>query len=259
MTLGLLVVETAVSHMRVPIRFFSLFPLPSSLSTRSQTTPCVAGVQSKVRWFERKRAIAKMQVDQREALEDPRPVVGIMAHEYANPLLYTKSDNGSGRRDEDVAGGEEGALDGAPEAAAASAAAAANEFVIDALLAVEAETIGPEVRFLALPRGTAAIPGKKPGGGAWRGVDGLRVVENALPEGLVKRGWLHKHTRQLPGSLVYLASVDVSAGAEDWADTEDEIVDDLRGVVAAAAARDVKVRRVVVVSVLSFGGGVVGS
>ncbi|CAN0234389.1 unnamed protein product, partial [Ectocarpus sp. 13 AM-2016] len=65
--------------------------------------------------------------------------------------------------------------------------------------------------------------------------------DNALPKGLVKRGWLHKHTRDLPGSLVYLASVDVSAGAEDWADTEDEIVGDLTSVVARMAARDVKV------------------
>lgn len=178
-----------------------------------------------------------MQVDQREALEDPRPIVGIMAHAYANPLLNTKkNDNGSSGDENAVAGGE-----GTLAAAAAAAAEAANELVIDALLAVEAETIGPEVRFLGLPRGTAAIPGKKPGGGAWRGADGLRVVESALPKGLVKRGWLHKHTRLLPGSLVYLASVDVSAGPEDWADTEDEIVADLRGVLAASAARDVKV------------------
>lgn len=183
---------------------------------------------SKARQVARKNAAAKMQVDQREALEDPRPIVGIMAHAYANPLLNVNNDG--------VAGGE---VD--PEAAA-SAGAAANELVIDALQAVEAETIGPEVRFLGLPRGTAGIPAKKPGGGAWRGADGLRVSESALPKGLVKKGWLHKHTRQLPGSLVYLASVDVSAGAEDWANTEDEIVGDLRGVMAAAAARDVKVR-----------------
>lgn len=188
-----------------------------------------------------------MQVDQREALEDPRPVVGIMAHAYANPLINTtikkKANNNGGNSNADVAAeGEDEEEDPlAAEAAAASAAAAANDLVIDALLAAEAETIGPDVRFLSLPRGTAAIPGKKPRGGAWRGADGLRVVESALPRGLVKRGWLRKHTRELPGSLVYLASVDVSAGAEDWADTEDEIVADLRRVVATLAARDVKV------------------
>lgn len=113
--------------------------------------------------------------------------------------------------------------------------------MIDALLAAEAETIGLEVRFLGIPRGTH-FPPKKPTGGAWRGADGLRVVESALPKGLVKKGWLHKHTRELPAALVYLASVDVSAEAEDWARTEDEIVLDLRGVVAGLAARDVKVR-----------------
>ena len=200
-----------------------------------------------------------MQVDQREALEDPRPIVGIMAHAYANPLLNSSNssrsndNNNNDDDDADVAGGEEGDPAAVASASASAAAAAANELVIDALQAVEAETIGPEVRFLGLPRGAAGIPGKKPGGGAWRGADGLRVVESALPAGLVKKGWLHKHTRELPGSLVYLASVDVSAGAEGWADTEDEIVDDLRGVVAAAAARDVKVRRCV--CGLQFGGG----
>lgn len=196
----------------------------------------------------RKEVTAKMQVDQREALEDPRPIVGIMAHAYANPLLNAKkSDNdGSSNRVQDDDGND---VAGGEGSTAAAAAAAANELVIDALQAVEAETIGPEVRFLGLHRGTAGIPGKKPGGGAWRGADGLRVVESGLPQGLVKRGWLHKHTRKLPGSLVYLASVDVSAGAEDWANTEDDIVVDLRGVVAAAAARDIKVRHCVCVCV----------
>ncbi|CAN0431455.1 unnamed protein product, partial [Ectocarpus sp. 12 AP-2014] len=194
-----------------------------------------------------------MQVDQREALEDPRPLVGIMAHAYANPLINKRapvasSGTAAGDANTDAAGGGGDAVElDASTAAAAAAAAAANELVIDALLAAEAETIGPEVRFLGLPRGTAAaFPAKKPSGGAWRGADGLRVVDSALPKGLVKRGWLHKHTRELPGSLVYLASVDVSAGAEDWADTEDEIVGDLRSVVARMAARDVKVLLVLV-------------
>lgn len=183
-----------------------------------------------------------MQVDQ-GAYGDPRPVVGIMAHAYANPLISTKhhnnpisSSSSSETTDTDVAGGETQA--GPPPA---SAAAAANELVIDALLAAEADTIGPEVRFLGLPKGAAATPPKKPHGGAWRGADGLRVVESALPEGLVKKGWVHKHTQELPGSLVYLATVDVSAAAEDWADTEDEIVADLRSVVSSLAERDVKV------------------
>ncbi|CAN0192432.1 unnamed protein product, partial [Scytosiphon promiscuus] len=196
-----------------------------------------------------------MQVDQ-DAYGDLRPVVGIMAHAYANPLISTKhnssndsssnsSSTGSGSgettdTDTDVAR-ERGGQAGSQEAAAA----AANELVIDALLAAEADTIGPEVRFLGLQKGAAAPP-KKPHGGAWRGADGLRVVESSLPEGLVKKGWLHKHTRELPGSLVYLATVDVSAAAEDWADTEDEIVADLRSVVSSLAERDVKVLLVLV-------------
>lgn len=181
-----------------------------------------------------------MQADQREAMEDPRPVVGIMAHAYANPLINRNNKSTTDSSNANVATAE------AEEAAAAAAAAtteAANDLVIDALMAAEADTIGgPDVRFLSLPRGTAAIPAKKPRGGAWRGADGLRVVESALPRGLVKRGWLRKHTQELPGSLVYLASVDVSAGAEDWAETESEIVGDLRRVVATLSARDVKVR-----------------
>ncbi|CAM9384205.1 unnamed protein product, partial [Hapterophycus canaliculatus] len=203
-----------------------------------------------------------MQVDQC-AYGDPRPVVGIMAHAYANPLISSKHNTGgstsggstrsSGETTDtdntDVAGGGDGAGPRAAAAAAAaaeaSAAAAANELVIDALLAAEADTIGPEVRFLGLLRGAATAP-KKPHGGAWRGADGLRVVESALPEGLVKKDWLHKHTQELPGSLVYLATVDVSATAEDWADTEDEIVADLRRVVSSLAERDVKVLLVLV-------------
>lgn len=185
-----------------------------------------------------------MQIDQ-GAYGDPRPVVGIMAHAYANPLISAKHNSGGssssnssgGGTDTDVAAGGGGEGEAGPQAAAE---AAANELVIDALLAAEADTIGPEVKFLGLPRG-AATPPKKPHGGAWRGADGLRVVESALPEGLVKRGWLHKHTQELPGSLVYLATVDVSATAEDWADTEDEIVADLRSVVSGLAERDVKV------------------
>lgn len=184
-----------------------------------------------------------MQVDQRDALDDPRPVVGIMAHAYANPLI----NNNNGNQDKSVTSTTATTITpsgnaGAPSSALALAAAAANELVIDALLAAEAETIGLEVRFLGIPRGTH-FPPKKPTGGAWRGADGLRVVESALPKGLVKKGWLHKHTRELPAALVYLASVDVSAEAEHWAKTEDEIVGDLRGVVAGLAARDVKVSR----------------
>lgn len=180
-----------------------------------------------------------MQVDQREALDDPRPIVGIMAHAYANPLINHGSNNGKQTGDD----GNVDREDDNPERLLeqdTAAAAAANELVIDALLAAEAETIGPEVRFLGLPRGTN-FPAKKPNGGAWRGADGLRVVESALPEGLVKRGWVHKHTRELPGTLVYLASVDVSAEADAWANTEDDIVGDLRSVMAGLAARDVKV------------------
>lgn len=180
-----------------------------------------------------------MQVDQRDALDDPRPVVGIMAHAYANPLI--NNNNGNQDKSTTTAATAEAGNAGAASSSLALAAAAANELVIDALLAAEAETIGLEVRFLGIPRGTH-FPPKKPTGGAWRGADGLRVVESALPKGLVKKGWLHKHTRELPAALVYLASVDVSAEAEDWARTEDEIVLDLRGVVAGLAARDVKVR-----------------
>ena len=177
-----------------------------------------------------------MQVDQRDALDDPRPVVGIMAHAYANPLISSNSSNNNGHPDKTPDAGNAGT----PSIAQDLAAAAANELVIDALLAAEAETIGLDVRFLGFPRGTH-FPPKKPAGGAWRGADGLRVVDSALPKGLVKKGWLHKHTRELPAALVYLASVDVSAGTEDWAKSEDEIVLDLRGVVAGLAARDVKV------------------
>lgn len=191
-----------------------------------------------------------MQVDQREALDDPRPIVGIMAHAYANPLINHGStpnnNNNNGKRkgeDESSVDQEEEEEDD-PENILeqdTAAAAAANELVIDVLLAAEADTIGPEVRFLGLPRGTN-FPKKKPNGGAWRGADGLRVVDSALPEGLVKRGWVHKHTRELPGTLVYLASVDVSAEADAWANTEDDIVGDLRSVVAGLAVRDVKVK-----------------
>lgn len=181
-----------------------------------------------------------MQVDQRDALDDPRPVVGIMAHAYANPLINNNNNGNQDKSTTTTAIAEAGNA-GAASRSLALAAAAANELVIDALLAAEAETIGLEVRFLGIPRGTH-FPPKKPTGGAWRGADGLRVVESALPKGLVKKGWLHKHTRELPAALVYLASVDVSAEAEDWARTEDEIVLDLRGVVAGLAARDVKVR-----------------
>lgn len=183
-----------------------------------------------------------MQVDQRDALDDPRPVVGIMAHAYANPLINNSNSNGSQDRSTTASTTATTEAGNAAEvsSALALAAAAANELVIDALLAAEAETIGPEVRFLGIPRGTH-FPPKKPTGGAWRGADGLRVVENALPKGLVKKGWLHKHTRELPAALVYLASVDVSAEAADWAKTEDEIVLDLRGVVEGLVARDVKV------------------
>lgn len=168
--------------------------------------------------------------------DDPRPIVGVMAHAYANPLInsahHALEDDSNDDNDADGSN--------AREAAGVAAAAAANELVIDALLGAESETIGPQVRFLGLPRG-AKFPAKKASGGAWRGPDGLRVIESALPEGLVKKGWLHKHTRELPGSLVYLASVDVSAAAHDWADTENDIVEDLRGVLADLGAREVKV------------------
>lgn len=190
-----------------------------------------------------------MQVDQREALDDPRPIVGVMAHAYACPLIRSRASSSESNRET----GPEAAGDGESHHAAAPAAgglpdgqeaavAAANELVIDALLAAYAETIGPDVRFLGLPQGTSTFPPKKPEGGAWRGADGLRVVDSELPRGLVKRGWLHKHTRDLPGSVVYLASVDVAAPAEDWAKTEDGIVDDLRGVVSSLASREIKVR-----------------
>lgn len=121
-----------------------------------------------------------------------------------------------------------------------AAEAAATELVIDTLLGVEAETIGPEVRLLGLSRGTA-FPPRNPNGGAWRDADGLRVIEGALPKGLVKRGWMRKHTRTLPGSLIYFASVDVSTSAETWAVAEDAISGDLRGVIAGLAGRDIKV------------------
>lgn len=120
--------------------------------------------------------------------------------------------------------------------------------MIDALLAVEAETVGPEVRLVGLPRGID-FPPKKANGGAWRGPDGLRVMEGLMPEGLVKRGWLRKHSRELPGSLVYFASVDVSTTADAWAIAEDVIVADLRTVIASLAVRDVKARRGIFISV----------
>lgn len=201
-----------------------------------------------------------MQVDQREALDDPRPVVGVMAHAYAHPLLLNTSCNSSKintssrSNNADVDSVEDGTQEGeigdesgkivvtVAQAAEEQAEAAANELVIEALYGAESETIGPQVRFLGLPRGTK-FPDKKPDGGRWRGPDGLRVVESGLPRGLVKRGWMHKHTRELPGSLVYLASVDVSASAESWSNTEDEIVADLVKVLAGLGARDVKVRR----------------
>ena len=201
----------------------------------------------------------KMQIDQREALDDPCPIVGVMAHAYAQPLLLNAA--GSNNKSSSHALGDIGVVEGkttrvdgdgggimAPDEEAQKAkkvteeaGAAANELVIDALLGADSETIGPQVRFLGVPRGTN-FPEKKPGGGAWRGADGLRVVDSALPRGLVKKGWLHKHTRDLPGSLVYLASVDVAASVEGWANIEDEIVADLVKVMAGLAARDIKVR-----------------
>lgn len=204
-----------------------------------------------------------MQVDQREALDDPRPVVGLMAHAYAHPLLLNTGCNssnintGSRNGNADVGSVDDGTQVGEIEDVSGKIAvavaqgvgkqeeqaeAAANELVIEALYSAESETIGPQVRFLGLPRGTK-FPEKKPDGGRWRGPDGLRVVESSLPRGLVKRRWMHKHTRELPGSLVYLASVDVSASAESWSNTEDEIVADLVKVLAGLGARDVKVRR----------------
>lgn len=194
-----------------------------------------------------------MQVDQREALDDPRPVIGVMAHAYPNPLEVEGSPTLEGdgastginlnTQVDDVSGDD--ASETTPSldrriSTAAEAAAAATELVIDALLAVEAETIGPEVRFIGLPRATD-FPPKKTNGGAWRGQDGLRVVEDSLPEGLVKRAWLRKHTRDLPGSLVYFAQVDVSATTEAWASTEDGIVSDLKRVIASLSGRDTRV------------------
>lgn len=177
-----------------------------------------------------------MQADQREALDDPRPMIGVMAHAYPNPLGSPLDNSG----EEDATRGQDSEAVAAATAAI-EAAAAATELVIDALMAVEAETVGPEVRFVGMPRATN-FPPRKPDGGAWRGADGLRVVEGFLPKGVVKRGWLKKHTRELPGSLVYFAQVDVSVSGEMWACTEDGIVGDLRRVVAGLAARDVKVR-----------------
>lgn len=195
-----------------------------------------------------------MMVDQREALDEPRPIIGVMAHAYPNPLeavpppfdtdaasMIMDSESLAEASTHDDAAATETPLITRRVSAAAEAGEAATELVIDALLAVEAETIGPEVRFIGLSRATD-FPPKKPNGGAWRSLDGLRVVDSHMPDGLVKRAWIRKHTRELPGSLVYFAQVDVSASVESWASTEDGIVMDLKRVIASLAGRDVKVR-----------------
>lgn len=196
-----------------------------------------------------------MQVDQREALDDPRPIIGVMAHPYPNPLEVadtpdSSSDTTSRALRHDSFAVDDDSNDAVETdtpllsrrvSAAAEVAEAATELVIDALLAVEVETVGPEVRFMGLSRNTT-FPPKKANGGAWHRTDGLRVVESSMPEGLVKRAWLRKHTRELPGSLVYFAQVDVSATPESWAVTEDSIVVDLKRIIASLAEREVKVR-----------------
>ncbi|CAM9557575.1 unnamed protein product, partial [Choristocarpus tenellus] len=159
-----------------------------------------------------------MQVSQREALDDPRPVVAIMAHAYPGP------------------GGGDGTRPSPPS----------SDVVISALLAADnTDSTGPESRYISLPANAEFRP-KKPGGGAWRGSDGVRVVEGALPEGLVKRGWLRKYTLELPGVLVYFSGLDLAASPEAWAVSEARIVQDIRRVTAALAPRDTKILLVLV-------------
>lgn len=97
---------------------------------------------------------------------------------------------------------------------------------------------GPTLRFAYLST-QHKFPTKKTG--CWIDSDGGRAIETYVPNGILKRNWLQKHSFSIPAVVIYVVKFDISLSPSSWAKSEASLISDVSRFIAELSPRDVRV------------------